>query len=51
MATTTPRESVSPELSRRRFLKRVTALGAAVAAGATRRRGRAVPGGSRETRA
>jgi len=36
MATTAPRESISPEPSRRRFLKRVTALGAAVAAGAAR---------------
>jgi sulfane dehydrogenase subunit SoxC len=34
MATETPRESNSPEPSRRRFLKRMTALGAAVVGGA-----------------
>src|SRR6266540_2240611 len=36
MATATPPESTSPEPSRRRFLKRVTTLGAVVVAGAAR---------------
>ncbi len=36
MATTTPHDPTSPEPSRRRFLKRVTALGAAMVAGAAR---------------
>ena len=34
MATTTPHDPTSPEPSPRRFLKRVTALGAAMVAGA-----------------